>query len=849
MKGFFTSLAACLVLTTYTTGDARAQSIPSGESVTIRECLVIEGSDWYRSAAEIDPIEFDMVLNDWAHPVVGEPVVFDESETRQWRHITADDDGWLRDEALEGGYAYVSIESAKERVVILEAMAHRLVYVNNELRMGNLYQYKEEWESWEPHFNYSHLPVLLRRGDNDLLFQGGRIPRLKVLIHEPRADVMINENDATLPDAIVGRKIDDWASVVLINATTEPQADLLLVSRVGGNRPVTNELPALLPLSIRKAAFRLEGQAPLQPGTVPLSLTLIRSASNSDKAIDKRELSLHIKQPTANHKRTFISSIDGSVQYFSVNPAQDEESYPHPALFLSVHGAGVEAINQSGSYKAKSWGHIISPTNRRPYGFNWEDWGRIDALEVLDIALNTLHNDPERIYLTGHSMGGHGTWHLGALYPDRFAALGPSAGWISFWSYRPSREITPDSPMQKILMRATLPSRTFELIRNYNEDGIYILHGADDDNVPADESRQMAARLGTFHEDFIYHEEPGAGHWWDKNDEDGADCVDWPMMFDFFARHVRAGRERVRHVDFQTPNPGITAWNHWLCIEAQTRQLEMSSAEVRFDPGKRRFIGSTDNVARLVLDVSHIVDGDSVLLEMDGCTIGPIPYPAASRKLTLYHEHDRWRSDEAAPPSRKGPHRYGTFKDAFNHHVVFVFGSKGSAEENKWAFAKSRFDAETFWYQGNGSIDVIRDVDFDPSSDPDRSVVLYGNAETNAAWHALLADSPVQVFPGEIQIGTKKITSNTLGILMIRPRPSSDTACVGVVGGTGVTGMRLTDRRPYLHPGFAYPDLVVFGVTEAERGGDIVRAAGFFGLDWSVEAGEFVRPDSAADLR
>jgi predicted esterase len=655
---------------------------------------------------------------------------------------------------------------------------------------------------------------------------------------------MINENDATVPDLIVGRSLDDWAAVVLINATTNPVTGLLIVSRAGENRPITNKIPDLQPMSVRKIPIKLTAEAPVQPGTVTLSLTLMSTAADHKETIDERTLPLHIKQPHENQRRTFISRIDGSVQYFSVNPAQDTEALPSPALFLSVHGAGVEAINQSGSYKAKSWGHIVSPTNRRPYGFNWEDWGRIDAMEVLDIAMRELHIDPERVYLTGHSMGGHGTWHIGALYPDRFAAIAPSAGWISFWSYRPSREIIPDTPAQKMLMRATLPSRTFELVRNYNDLGIYILHGADDDNVPADQSRQMVSRLDAFHRDFIYHEEPDAGHWWDKNDEDGTDCVDWYPMFDFFARHALPGSERIRHVDFRTPNPGISASNHWLCIEAQTRQLEMSSADVRFDPGKRRFIGRTENVARLAFDVSHMEAGDAVLIEMDGQVIDPVPYPATSTQLTLYNDNGRWRAGEPAPRSHKGPHRYGTFKDVFNHRVVFVYGSKGTTEENAWAFAKSRFDAETFWYQGNGSFEVVKDVDFDPSEDPDRNVVLYGNAETNAAWPILLDGSPVQVLPGEIRIGKKKISGEDLGVLFIRPRPASGTAVVGIVGGTGITGMRLTDRRPYMHPGFAYPDLVVFKAEAPQKTEDILHTAGFFGLDWSIERGEFAWADS-----
>jgi len=780
-----------------------------------------------------------MVLGQWSRPQEGEEVVFAVDDVRRWKRIVADADGWLIDENVRGGYVYVSMEVPQEEVIILEGMGHRMAYVNGEPRAGNLYQYKEQFESWEPRFDYSHLPILLRQGSNDLMFQGGRVPRLKIRIHPCRAKVMINERDVTMPDLIVGQIIDHWAAVVLINATTKPVRDIWVVASLEHGDEVSQKVPELQPLAVRKVPIKLTGKAPALPGKVSLELAVVGERDGETAVLDKCSLLLETRQSHENHKRTFVSDIDGSVQYYALNPAQNPDSSWAPALFLSVHGAAVEAINQSAAYKAKTWGHIVSPTNRRPYGFNWEDWGRIDALEVLEIAIKDLGVDPSRVYLTGHSMGGHGTWHLGALYPDRFAALGPSAGWISFWSYRPSRKIEAATPVEQMLMRSTAPSRTFDLIENYRGLGVYVLHGKDDDNVPAEESRSMVSRLETFHNDFVYHEEPEAGHWWDKLDEEGADCVDWYPMFDFFARHSRAGNERVRFLDFRTPNPGVSAWSHWVCIEAQTRQLQMSTVAVRFDPGRRRFVGRTENVERLTFDLSHIDrTWNPITFELDGHKVGPVDYPLQTQRVTLHRIQERWVDAAAAPAASKGPHRYGTFKDVFNHRVVFVFGTKGSQEENAWAYAKARYDAETFWYQGNGSIDVVRDVDFDPLADRDRNVVLYGNEKTNSAWKTLLGDKPVRVKPNEIRIGSKKITGRDLGVLMIRPRPGSDVACVGVVSGTGVIGMRLTDRRPYMSPGFAYPDLVVFYGAGSED--QIVCGAGFFGLDWGVESGEFV---------
>src|SRR5262249_31237873 len=154
--------------------------------------------------------------------------------------------------------------------------------------------------------------------------------------------------------------------------------------------------------------------------------------------------------------------------YYAVNPARPvRPGGPPPALFLTLHGASVEALAQAESYHPKGWGHVVAPTNRRPFGFDWEDWGRLDALEGLALARRELKTDPQRTYLTGHSMGGHGVWHLGATFPDRFAAIGPSAGWVSFWSYAGARRPEKPTAVQELLLRAAAPSDTLALVRNY----------------------------------------------------------------------------------------------------------------------------------------------------------------------------------------------------------------------------------------------------------------------------------------------------------------------------------------------------------------------------------------------
>lgn len=84
-----------------------------------------------------------------------------------------------------------------------------------------------------------------------------------------------------------------------------------------------------------------------------------------------------------------------------------------------------------------------------------------------------------------------------------------------------------------------------------------------------------------------------------------------------------------------------------------------------------------------------------------------------------------------------------------------------------------------------------------------------------------------------------------MGCLLIRPRPDSDVALVGVVAGSGIAGMRLTDRLPSFVSGIAYPDVLVPGPAVLTQSTAGIRVAGFFGPDWGVASGDIAWADRA----
>jgi predicted esterase len=814
------ALAVCLSLSALAAMDDPKPS----QGIPLTECLALArgGGRAGRTLIAPDPVASAIVTGRWAAPREGDKVTAADGTRSTWKAARANAEGSFQGGGFSDGYAFMNVPSEAERVMILEASGHSIVTVNGEPRAGDPYSY-----------GYVKLPVLLHKGDNAFLFRTGR-GQLKARLVEPRGPCQIETGDVTLPDLLVGHEVHTWGAVVIVNSTNAPLDALKLVATIGEGDSTTTLLPTLLPLSARKVAFRLAGPGPAGEGDKKVHIRVEKGTT-----LDRVDLSVRIRKPDQTHKRTFLSEIDGSVQYFGLVPARESETTSplKPGLMLTLHGASVEGIGQAAVYAPKTWAHVVAPTNRRPYGFEWEDWGRLDAIEILELAQRELGTDPRRTWLTGHSMGGHGAWHLGVTFPDRFAAVAPSAGWVSMASYAGARPIEKSTGVEEILRRGMSPSDTTALASNLAKLGVYVLHGSADDNVPVGQARQMRTRLAEFHPDFAYHEQPGAGHWW------GNECCDWPPLIEFLKERTIPERKDVKAVDFITASPSVSASCHWATIEAQPVAFKPSAVHLKLDDARRRFSGTTENVLRLALDVGHLSAG-SIEVVLDGQTFSKLARPEGDRPRLWFHRDGQSWSPASKPAlALKGPHRSGPFKDAFRNRVLFVYGTHGTPEENAWSLAKARFDAERFWYQGNASVDVVPDSAFDPASERERNVIVYGHAEMNSAWNALLHASPVQVSRGKLVVGDREKSGDDLACLFVRPRPGADQATVGVVAGTGPAGMRLAGAPSYFSSGVAYPDCLVLGPESLTKGLEGIVAAGYFAEDWGVSGGDFAWRD------
>lgn len=222
------------------------------------------------------------------------------------------------------------------------------------------------------------------------------------------------------------------------------------------------------------------------------------------------------KHPTGFLKRAI--TLDNTTYKYQVFVPSNWDSQRKWPVILFLHGAGERGTDGRAETKV-GIGHAIREHAQDfpfivvmpqcPKNQVWTDAKMQElALAALDREVRELSGDPERIYLTGISMGGYGTWELAANYPRRFAAYVPVCGGIHGPKEFPEMTVT--------LARNRSNDPYAETANRVGKVPVWIFHGDSDDTVPVEESRNMNAALHSVGGDVRYTEYPATGHFLEK---------------------------------------------------------------------------------------------------------------------------------------------------------------------------------------------------------------------------------------------------------------------------------------------------------------------------------------------
>lgn len=221
-------------------------------------------------------------------------------------------------------------------------------------------------------------------------------------------------------------------------------------------------------------------------------------------------LPLHAEDYTA---RVFTNHAGQTIPYRLLVPANYDATKKYP-LVLFFHGAGERGSDNAAQLKHGA-NLFTKPENRAqfpcfvlapqcPHGQQWVNmpWGNDSgtrppqpsaamqlALDALDAVQKEFSVDPQRLYVTGLSMGGYATWDCITRFPDRFAAAAPICGGGD------EKTVTPAV--------AKVP--------------VWAFHSFDDNVVKVKRTRQMIAAMRAAGGSPKYFEYFGLGHnSWDK---------------------------------------------------------------------------------------------------------------------------------------------------------------------------------------------------------------------------------------------------------------------------------------------------------------------------------------------
>lgn len=254
-----------------------------------------------------------------------------------------------------------------------------------------------------------------------------------------------------------------------------------------------------------------------------------------------------------------ITAGDRTTQCAVVVPSNYDPKRKWP-IVIALHGLGGDyrqALTIFGTLADAHGFIMVAPSATKPGGDEVEpfiremvwrmsrskQWWAYEQssfpIAALNEAKRRLNIDEDRVYITGYSMGGFGSWNIGLRQWDRFAAAAPFASGMT-----PAEAMSGKQPKLRCLLD--------------NARGLpfFIVHGDQDKLVPVAFSRWNVARLEELECQHEYHEVKGAGHVLRRAQFEEV----LPKLLAFFAGRERAPLSReIQHVAL-APSHGLAGW-------------------------------------------------------------------------------------------------------------------------------------------------------------------------------------------------------------------------------------------------------------------------------------------------
>lgn len=640
-------------------------------------------------------------------------------------------------------------------------------------------------------------------------------------------------------------RVGDAARTARVSVDPAVRAALLDAAAVlGPLDPAFGTLPSPWPLPPVRATATLSSGAIFSVEATALRLARLVASGDPDLAYLRAEAATLAallgplragRDPyaglTGALHRAWRSPLDGTLQEFSVYVPPRYRPGQRMPVVVGLHGLHGGAHRMLpvlvGQYdeaedRTRAERHLPPMPDTgailmAPYGYGdagYRQQGEVDVMAALDAVAAGYDVDPDRVYLTGLSMGGIGAAGVAFHHPDRFAAIAPLCGYHSYFVRSDTRTVR--RPWEVFLMEMRSNA-------SYAENGLhlpmYLVHGTLD--RPTANSQVLVDRYAALRYDALVEWPPLGHNVWSQTYADG-------RIIPHFLRYQRD--PAPRRVRFRTPE---IRWNQsaWVTVDALAapgatgdacfaRTARWGDVDASVNPdgtGRVR----TDGVAAMTLapPAGLVRPGVTALrLDVDG---EPVELPIG-RASSLRRSGGRWSLAPRVTVRSGGP-----IREVFDTPMVFVVGT-GDAR------ALPLYErAARVWSRRAGvplRYSIVRDDSYTDAMGEGRTLVLIGTPRDHRLLARMADRLPVGLGADAITVGARRFESADTGVVFTAPDPDRPERAVLVISGRSPTAVLRSHSLPDLLPAYVVFDERVAGARGRVLLGPAasVLAAGFF---------------------
>ena len=539
--------------------------------------------------------------------------------------------------------------------------------------------------------------------------------------------------------------------------------------------------------------------------------------------------------------RGFRSGLDDSAQpYGLVIPKDLDLAMPCP-LYVWLHGRGDTALDlqfihgrmTSAGQIQPAGAIVLHPFARYCNGF--KSAGEVDVFEAIEAVARDYRIDRDRIVLCGFSMGGAGVWHLGAHFPDRWAAMSPGAGFVDVRRYQN-------------LVSAQFPPWYEQALWNVYDVPSYVRNLL---NIPLvaysgelDKQKQSA--------DIMESELRGQGLTMTHIVGKGVAHRYEPIALADVLARLRVFEQRgIEHhpesIHFQTRTLryGKCHWielqglgEHWREARVDARRIGMDRVEI-----------STANVTQLRLSCPWLERPSgpvTVLIDKEPIRVDALAW---KQGVELRKGSAGWQlAGEAISAQRleKSPSLQGPIDDAFVEPFIVVRPTGKSAHPavGQWVADEQARFVERWRTLFRGQVREVDDKDLTDEQMAKYNLLLWGDPSANKVLARVVDQLPITWDEESIRGPGVSWPAESHVLAMIYPNPLPPGKGRYVVLNSGMTFREAHDRTNSLQNP-KLPDWAVFdlSVLPNDQSAGRVADAGFFDESWKYKAARAISGD------